>query len=89
MFCNAIEMFLSEVCDIYLKANNVTKFVSGKDFDSVFCFLLGNGLRLAFPALRLYSQFSDFVKISLNHLNGIATRILKPLQLSCFVIVYP
>ena len=53
MFCNAIEMFLSEVCDIYSKANNVTKFMSGKDFDSVFCFLLGNGLRLAFPALRL------------------------------------
>ncbi len=44
VFCNAIEMFLSEVCDIYSKANNVTKFMSGKDFDSVFCFLLGNGL---------------------------------------------
>ena len=70
-FCDAIEMFLSEVCDIYSKANSVTKFVSGKDFDSVFCFLLGNGLRLAFPALRLLPIFR-FCK-----------NIFKPLKWYC------
>ncbi len=67
--CDAIEMKLSEVCDIYSKANRVTKFVSGKDF--AFCFLLGNGLRLAFPALRLFPIFR-FCK-----------NIFKPLKWYC------
>ena len=70
-FCDAVEMFLSQVCDYYSKANKVTKFFSGKNFDSVFCFLLGNGLRLAFPALRLLPVFR-FCK-----------NIFKPLKWYC------
>ena len=51
--CDKINMILGKVCSFYSKANKVTQFVSGHNVDSVFCFLLGKGLRLAFPALRL------------------------------------
>ena len=51
--CDKINMILRKVCNFYAKANEVTQFASGKNADSVFCFLLGRGLRLAFPQLRL------------------------------------
>ena len=69
--CDAVEMFLSKVCGIYSKANSVAKFLSGKNLILVFCFLLGNGLKLAFPALRLF-PVSQFCR-----------NIFKPLNLYC------
>lgn len=69
--CEEIEMFLANVCDFYSKANKISRFWSGHDVDSVFCFLLGNGLRLAFPALRLVPVFR-FCK-----------NIFKPLKWYC------
>ena len=51
--CDKINMILGKICSFYSKANKVTQIVSGHNVDSVFCFLLGKGLRLAFPALRL------------------------------------
>jgi hypothetical protein len=53
MICDKIEMILGEICDTYSKVNKYVRLFSKHDADSVICFTLGTGLRLAFPALRL------------------------------------
>ena len=69
--CDKINMILGKVCNFYSKANKVTQLVSRHDADSVFCFLLGNGLRLAFPALRLLPVYR------------FCRNIFKPLKAYC------
>lgn len=55
--CDKTNAILNKICTFYAKANKVTQFWSGHNADSVFCFLLGNGLRLAFPTLGLLSVY--------------------------------
>ena len=69
--CDKIEMILGKICDFYSTANDFTQLVSKHDADSVFCFFLGNGLRLAFPLLRIFRVYR-FCKT-----------IFKPLKAYC------
>lgn len=53
MICDKIEMILGKICDIYSKVNDFVKLFSKHEADSVICFGLGKGLKLAFPLLRI------------------------------------
>ena len=61
--CDKINMILGKVCSFYSKANTVTKFWTGHNVESLLCFKLGNALRLAFPALRLFPVYRFCRKI--------------------------
>ena len=69
--CDKINMILGKVCEFYSKANEITQLVSRHDADSVFCFFLGKGLHLAFPALRLIPVYR------------FCRNIFKPLKVYC------
>ncbi len=51
--CDKIEMILGNVCEAYSNVNDLVKIFSRHEADSIICFALGNGLKIAFPALRL------------------------------------
>ena len=69
--CDKINMILGKVCKFYSAANKLTQLVSKHDADSVFCFILGKGLRLAFPALRLLPVYR------------FCRKVFKPLKVYC------
>jgi len=51
--CDNVNVILGKMCETYSKINNLAKLWTNHDVDSLFCFYVGNGLRLIYPALRL------------------------------------
>ena len=69
--CDRINTVLGKVCNFYSKANSVTQFWTGHNVESLLCFKLQFVLRLAFPALRLFSTYR------------LCRKIFKPLITYC------
>ena len=69
--CDKINTALGKVCNFYSKANEVTQFWTGHNVESLLCFKLQFVLRLAFPALRLFSTYR------------LCRKIFKPLITYC------